>query len=77
MTIPIRRAAARLMRATEAGGDRHWYVPRDVVTNAPFFFATAMPCVDVLQLESSVSWPQVNASNIRQLIAQQCDGAKI
>jgi len=76
MTLPIRRAVARLMRATEANGDRHWYVPRDMVTNAPFFFAPAMPCVDVLQLESSVPWPQVDASNIRRLIAQQCDSAK-
>jgi hypothetical protein len=71
MTIPIRRATARLMRVTEPEGSRHWYVLRDAVTNAPFFFATAMPCADVLQLESAVPWPQVDASDIRRMIAER------
>jgi hypothetical protein len=68
ITIPIRQASARLMRVMEAKSDRHWYVPRDVQTNEPFFFTSSMACLDVLQFESMVPWPHVDAAKIRRLI---------
>src|SRR5262249_34999182 len=71
MTIPIRRASARLMRVMETKSDRHWYVPRDVQTDEPFFFNSSMACLDVLRFPSVVPWPEVDASTIRRTIANQ------
>ena len=71
MTIPIRRAVARLMRVSEATSNRHWYVPRDVLTDKPFFPATEGSYVDVLQLDSAAAWSQADARYIRRLIRER------
>jgi hypothetical protein len=68
MTIPIRRAVARLMRVAGGTTNRRWYVPRDVLKDKPFFPAAEGPCIETLQLQYPVPWPMVDASYIRRLI---------
>jgi hypothetical protein len=71
MMIPIRRAAAKLMEVTEADCNRHWYVPRDASTAKPFFPGAVTETVEVLQLEVTGSWSQLDAAYIRRLLDER------
>jgi len=71
MTIPIRIAAARLLRVADIEDEKDWYVRRDSVTNAPLFLGPVTECVEVLRLESPKPWPQADAVYIRELIRER------
>jgi hypothetical protein len=70
ITVPVRRAVARLKPVLEPKTKQPWYVLRDSRTNRPFFPGSELSCLGTLELELPEPWPKADANYVRETIAK-------